>query len=116
MRMLVAPVNFELGQKHTSKAILGNHSFDCVMNQFFRLMRTNLLNRTVFFAAFPAGVGHELLIRLFFAGHTDLFRIDNDNKVASIKVGRINGFVLAAQNVGNLYGQSAQNRAVSINK
>jgi hypothetical protein len=34
---------------------------------------------------------------------------------SGVKVGRINGFVLAAQDVGYSDGQSAENRAIGIN-
>ena len=45
----------------------------------------------------------------------DFLGVDDDDKIAGIEVRRIDGFVLPAQNIGDLRGQTAQDGAVGIN-
>ncbi len=82
----------------------------------FRILDAQPLDGRVFFAALPAGIGHVLLGGLLFAGDADFFRVDDDDKIAGIEVRRVDRLVFAAQNVGNLRGQTAQHRAVGINQ
>jgi hypothetical protein len=79
------------------------------------LFGTDLLNGGIFLAAFPAGIGHEFFVRFLLAGNADFFRVDDNDKITGVKVRRINRFIFAAQNVGNLRGQPAKHRAISIN-
>ena len=113
--MLVALEHFELGQQLRAKPVLGDHSFDGMRDEFFRIRSTNLGDGAIFLAAFPAGVGHEFLFRLFRAGHTDFFRVDDHDKISGVKMRRIDGFVLAAQKIRDLNGEPTENRAVGIN-
>ena len=113
--MLVAFVNFELGQQHAPEAVLGNHALDGAVNEHLGLLRAHLRDGGVFLAALPAGIAHVFLGRLLLAGDADLLGVDDDDEVAGIEVRRIDRLVFAAQNVGDLHGQAAQHGAVGIN-
>ena len=79
------------------------------------MLRAKVGDGGIFFAALPTGIGHVFLVGFFLAGHADFFGVDDDDKVTGVEMRRINGLVFAAQNVGDLHGQTAKNRAVGIN-
>ena len=56
------------------------------------------------------------LVRQLLAGEADLFGIDHNHKITGIHVGREYGLVLAAQPVGNLACQPAQNLVLGIHE
>ena len=56
----------------------------------------------------------DLLIQLL-AGQDSFGSIDDDDKVTGIHIGRINGLVLAAQDICDLAGQTAQYHSICIN-
>jgi hypothetical protein len=49
------------------------------------------------------------LLAEFVTGQTHLFCIENNDKVTRINARRINGLVLAAQDLGNFCSRTAQN-------
>src|ERR1035438_8255185 len=100
--MLVALIHFELGHQDPAQAVFGNHAPHGVGDELLGLFGADLLNGAVMLAAFPAGVTHELLLDLFLAGEDDFLGIDDNDKVAGIKVRGIDWFVLPAQNIGSL--------------
>ena len=115
VRMLVAFVHFELGHQHPAQPVLGNHAPHGVGDELLGLLGANLLDGPVSLAAFPAGIAHELLLGLLLAGEEDLLGVDDDDEVAGIQVRRIDGFVLPAQDIGDLRRQAAQDGAIGVN-
>jgi hypothetical protein len=113
--VLRALEHFELGQKLTAEAVLGNHALDGVFDQKFRVLGADLFDGLVFFAALPAGIAHVFLGGFLLAGDLDLFGIDDDDEVTGVEVRGIDGFVFAAQNVGNLHSQSSEHGAIGVN-
>ena len=79
------------------------------------MLGAKLCDGGVFFAAFPAGIGHVFLGGLLLAGDADFLGVDDDDKVAGVEVRRIDGLVFPAQNVSHLHGQPAKHGAVGIN-
>ena len=115
MFVLVALENFQLGQQLVAEPVLRNHPLHRVHDQPFRLLLAHLGHRGVLLAALPAGIAHVFLGRFLFAGQADLLRIDDHHKIAGVQMRRVDGFVFTAQNIGNLYGQTAQHGAIGIN-
>jgi hypothetical protein len=115
VRVFVALVHFQLGHEHAAEPVFRNHAPNGVSDQFFRVAGPHLGDGSVFFATFPAGIGHELLVRLLLAGDKHLLGIDNDDKIAGIQVGGIDRLVLSTKDVGDLGGKAAQDGAVGIN-
>ena len=61
-----------------------------------------------------AGVPAIKLLRPFLARQDNLVGIHNDDVIAGINVGRVEGFVLAAKNFGDLAGEAAQDFVLRI--
>lgn len=93
--MFATGVHLELGQQAIAEAILGEHAFDRMQNEPFRVHRPNLGDSAAVFATLPPRVAHVLFGRLFFAGQDDLLGVYDDNEVAGIKMRSKNGLVLA---------------------
>ena len=55
-----------------------------------------------------AGVAVQLDLFTLVSGNSDLFSVDDDDKVAAIKVGGISGLVLPTEQVCGLGGQATQ--------
>src|SRR5688572_16953943 len=102
MRMCSTLIDLEFGQQLAAEAILWNHPLNGVHNEALRMVLTNLGDRTISLAAFPAGIAHEIFVSLFFAGQTNLFGINNDNKIPSVPKWCKNGLVLPAQDISDL--------------
>ena len=66
-------------------------------------------------AADPAGVAAVQLVLHLGAGDFDFLAVHHDDAVAVVHVGSEFGLVLAAQAVGELAGQTAQNQTLGIN-
>ena len=115
VRMFVALEHLEFGQQLRAEPVFRDHAFNGMFDEPFGLLGADLRDGGVFLAAFPAGIGHELLVRFFFAGDTDFFRVDDNDEIAGVEMRRINGFVFATQYVGNLRGQTTEHRAIGIN-
>ena len=115
MRVLVALVHFQLGHKHPAEAVFGDHPAHGVGYQLLGVAGTDLFDRGVFLAAFPAGIGHELFVRFLFAGNEDLVGVDDDHEIARVQVRRVHGLVLPPQDIGYLNRQAAQHSTVGIN-
>ena len=113
--MLGAFIDFKLGHQDPAEPVLGHHAFDGVGDELFRLLGPDLGDGAIFFAAFPAGIGHEFFVEFFGAGEANLFGVDHDDEITRIQVGGENRFVLAAQDVRHLDSETAQDRAVGIN-
>ena len=112
--MLVALIHFELGHQHPAQAVLGNHAPHGVGDELLGLFGADLLDGPIMLAAFPAGIAHELLLGLLLAREDDFLGVDDDDKIAGIKVRGIDGLVFPAQNIGSLRRQTAQNGAVGV--
>ena len=71
VRVFVAGVNLELGVQAAAEAALGEHAFDGMLDEQLGLAGAALGDCLLFLAAFPAGVGHERLVRFLVAGEDD---------------------------------------------
>ena len=114
MGMLAAFVNFQLGHEDPAQAVFRHHAAHGVGDELLGMAGADLGDGGVFFAAFPAGIGHEFLVRFLFAGEADFLGVDHDDEIAGVEVSGINGFVFPAQNVGDLNRQAAKDGAIGI--
>ena len=114
MRMRGASIHLELLQHGTTQTILGKHTTDGVHQHVGRLLSKELVERSFTQTAHIAGMMVILFLFQLGAGNLDLFAVDNDDNVAIVHVRSKFGLVLAAEVVGNLGGQTAENLIVRI--
>ncbi len=108
--------DFQFREQNAAETVLRNHAFDGVFDEAFLLLCAEFFDGGVLFDAIPAGIAHIFLGGLLFAGHAHLFSIDDDNdKITGVKVRRVDGLVFSAQDIRDLHGQTAQDRAIGIN-
>ena len=95
--MIAAFIDFQLRHENPAQTVLRNHAAHGVGDQFLGMLGAHLGDGGVFFAAFPARVGHEFLVCFLFAGYFDLLGVDHNDKIARVQVAGINGFVFPAK-------------------
>ena len=113
--MIGASINFQFGQQLIAEAVFGDHAFDRVGDQLFRVLGADLGHRGEFLSPFPAGIRHEKLSIFFVACERNFLGIDDYDKIARVEVRSINGLVLSPQKIGDLHGKPPENGAVRVN-
>src|SRR5439155_10336052 len=78
----------------------------------------DLRDRSIFLAAFPAGIGHELLVGFFLTSDDHFRGIDNHDEIARVKVRRKHRLVYVGLNLlwANAFSSNPQQRKGEINK
>ena len=114
MRMLRASVHLELLQHSVTKLVLGQHAAHGHHDEALRLLTQHIAESGGPEAADPAGVTAVQLVGHLGAGHLDLLAVDHDDEIPVIHMGSKFGLMLAAQAMGDLAGQTAQNLILGI--
>ena len=113
--MLWTCVNFKFRDEFPAEAVFGQHTLYSQSDQIFRLFlkhlgRSALANSTRIFGMPVINLPLQLLAAELYTA-----RIHDDNKIASIRFGGIDGLVFAAQDFRNLGGHTTQNLSLRVN-
>jgi hypothetical protein len=112
--MLGAGIDLQLRDLPTSEPVLREHSLDGLAQDFLGPPLELLAQRA---ATEPAGIARvpvvDLLVELV-ARDLDLLRVDDDDEVAAVDVGRVGRLALAAEGVGNTGRQPPQGLALGV--
>jgi hypothetical protein len=87
MRVLVAPVNFQLCENAAAKTIVWNHPFDGVFNEKLRTALTSLLHGFRLVAPHVTRKAHVLLLRFLLTPKPDFFGVNDHHKITRITCG-----------------------------
>ena len=101
VRMLRAGVDLELAELGAPELVVGEHAAHGVADD---LLGAASLELGVRLALDAAGIARVVVVHLLLglvAGHDDLLGVDDDDEVAGVDVGRVDGLALAAQAVGD---------------
>ena len=115
MRMLGAGVNAQIAHLHAAERAARDHALDRLLDH--ALGETALEDRlrgALFDAADEAGVMVIHLVLALAAGQHDMRRVDDDDVVAAIDVGRVGREVLAAQAHGDESGETADDQTLGV--
>jgi hypothetical protein len=113
--MLSAAINLELTEELAAKGIVGQHAFDGLFNNALRQTGLEMGKGFSLHAARSTGMASINLLSGFVAAHTDLFSVDDDNKIPCIQMGCEGGLVLAPQDLGHFTGQASEGLISRIN-
>ena len=114
VRVLGAGDDVQLLDHRTAEAVLRKHAAHGLLDHPFGLGGEQGVVTRPGDAAGIAGVPVRDLLGFLAAGHLDLRRVDDDDVVADVHVGREDRLVLAAQDGGDLRGQASENQAAGI--
>ena len=106
--MLRASVGLELAQLSASDAVAGQHSPNCVLDHKGWLALAEVFDRAVVFVTDPASEEHVLLALLLLARKGYFVRIDDDDKITSVRVGGVGRLVATTQNVSDFNSQATK--------
>ena len=112
--MLRTSIDSELFELFAAKTALRHHAPDSVQNHALRMLLTDDVRSLLAETAHVAGVVLIDFAGVFATGQNDLFGVDDDDEVTSVKMGGVDGFVAAAENVGDLNGKTTENKAFGI--
>ena len=124
MGVLGTVVHVHVLNEATADAVLGEHAFEHTEEQgvhtgFEVLVEGFLHEHFGSEFALTAGVAGEVEVDAvgeLFAGEGNLFSVDDYNVVAAKDVGRVGGFVLAAEDFGNDGAQTTQGNVGGIDE
>src|SRR6478735_3774373 len=108
VRVVRPGVDLQLLQNLTAELVLGQHAPHGLLDGLAGVLLEDLADRGGREAARVTGVAVGELGRLLGAGQGDLLRVDDDDEVTSVHVRGEDRLVLAAQKVGGLDGEPAQ--------
>ena len=95
------------GSVSGNEAVLEKKFYDYMQDKADKVTVDELGNVT-------AAINTASSFKVLLAGHADLVGIDDDDIVTGVHVGGVNRLVFAAQDVGDLAGQTAQDDAIRI--
>src|ERR1700680_4845403 len=98
--MLTSAIDLELGEETPAETVLWQHSMHGHFEQSFGPGLQQIAGGSCTDAARKTGVTMVNLVGQLFAGELDLGRVDNDDEVTSVLIGREVGAVFAAQSGG----------------
>ena len=116
MGMLATGIDVEVAVELGTEAVLGEHTFDGVLEDTLGVGGTHLGRGGLALAAGIAGVALVDLVGLFLAAEDALLGIDDDDVVAAVDVRGVARFGLAAQDVGHTGSQTAYGLSFGINQ
>jgi hypothetical protein len=108
MGMICPSINLEFFIKLAPETIFGQHAPYRVTHQIFWSLFSQFLSG---YCLDPAHVARVAIVGFLFplpTGQFDLFSINNNDKIASIRMGCETGLMLAPQSASHLTGQSTQ--------
>ena len=112
--VLVAGVDAQLQEHGVGEAVLGEHALDGVGDQELGATLAHGGGGAAVGGADPAGVEHVGLVLFLGAGEADLVGVDHDDVVTGVDVGGVGGLVTAAENIGDLDGNTAQDLILGV--
>ena len=115
VRMLGASVHEQVTELLGTQLVALQHAAYCVLNNPGRVLGFLVAQVDALLSAGVARVGDVDFVSQLLAGYPQVVGIDDDDVVATIRVGREGGLVLATQHVGNLAAQPAQSGVGGIN-
>ncbi len=115
VRMLGTLINLELGGHLAAQLALRKHALDGLLEDRFGAAGEQLGVALFTQAAGEAGVTAIQLLRTLHAGEVDLFGIDDDDVVAHIDVGGVEGVGLAGEDAGGVRRKAAKRLTRGVN-
>lgn len=98
------------------EAVLRQHALDGLHHDKFGFLEPHVSELAVFLTTDVARKGHILSRFFFLAGEDDLARVNDDNEISGVDVGRVSGLVTAAQDIGGFNGETAEYFPLSIDQ
>lgn len=98
------------------EAVLWQHALDGLHHDKFGLLEPHVSELAVFLTTDVTREGHILSRFFFFAGEDNLARVNDDNEISGVDVGRVSGLVTAAQDIGGFNGETAEHFPLSIDQ
>jgi len=114
MRMLDAGVDFQFRELSGAESGVGEHSFNCTLDDCRRTALSQRLQCFLLEAVREAGMSRIKLLCFFLACHFDLFGIDDDDEIPGVNVGSELRLGFASQDVSDSGGETAQGFAFGI--
>ena len=108
VRMLGTLVNLQLPVDRASETVVWDHSLDCTLDEKFRAALAALAEGLGLMTSDESGKAHVAFLGLLLAADLDFSRIDHDDKIAGVHMGRPDRLMLAAEQVGGLHGNMAE--------
>ena len=108
--------DLELLQHGNGQAVLRQHALDRVHDDEFRMTLTHRRDLAVALATHESGKEHILVLLLFPTRQRDLIGIDDHNVIPCVNVRSVNGLVPAADQIGDLDGETTERNTSGINK
>ena len=112
--MLFARVYLESRDGFVADGVVRKHTSDGFGHREFGSFSHDLLVLYGFETADVAAVMIVILLSRFFARKDRFARVDDDNEIAAVYVGREFGFVLAAEYGSRFDGRSSERNACSV--
>lgn len=112
--MIGAGVNLEFPEHQTTEVVTREHPLDRLLDDFFRLGLQQLLGGDGTESAGMPGVTMIDLVRHLVPGQSHFAGIDDDDEIAGVNAGSVNGFVFPAQHHGNPGGGTAKDLSVKV--
>src|SRR5690606_4584739 len=117
VRMVSTGIDAQVLHLAASKRPARNHALDCLLDHTLGETALEDVARSALLdAAWMTGVPVILLVFVLAAGKADLVRIDDDDVVTIVNMGREGWLVLAAQTVGNESGETADNEILGVDQ
>src|SRR6476619_971618 len=91
-----------------------NHPADRAFNQQFRMALPTGANVLGFVSPDVSREAHVAFLFFFLAGEPNFFGIDDDNEVAGIDMGGIDGLFLSAEKIGCLDGHLTEHLIIGV--
>src|SRR5580765_8577569 len=114
MRMIRPGVDLELRGELPSEAVLRQHADDRFAHEARRALREHLFRARAPDAARVARVADVLLLRELLPREPDFRRVDHDDEIARVEMGREARVFLAAEHAGDARREPAEHLAVGI--
>ena len=108
MRMLRTGIYLQVSEQRGAQTGAGQHALDCFFDDERRFLGQIVGRRSETLAAGVSGVTRLDLVGHFFARELHLVRIDDDDVVTAIHVGRVAGLVLASEDLRDLRCKTSQ--------
>jgi len=115
VRVLSAGVDFEFGELGAAETVVRDHAAHGAFDEQFRTAGLALLERLAFVSAHVAGKTGVNFVGRFFAADAHLRGVDHHDEIAGVAMRGEDGFVLAAQDVGHLGRDAAEDLVFGIN-
>ena len=112
--MLGAGVDFQLGELSGAKSGVGEHSFNCTLDDCRRATFSQRFQGFLLEAVRETGMPRINFLGFFLTGYFDLLGIDDDYEITRVNVGSELRLIFASQDVGDSGGETAQGFAFGI--